>query len=34
VADASSGVATFPVTVTFTGSADQFFVGATVTPRS
>ncbi|MGZ4694958.1 MAG: RND transporter, partial [Acidimicrobiales bacterium] len=33
VADASSGVATFPVTVTFTAPADEFFVGATVTAK-
>jgi hypothetical protein len=30
VADASSGVATFPVTVTFDAAPDKFFVGATV----
>ena len=31
VADASSGVATYPVTVTFTADANDFFVGSTVT---
>jgi macrolide-specific efflux system membrane fusion protein len=31
VADASSGVATYPVTISFTASGDDFYVGSTVT---
>jgi hypothetical protein len=33
VASASSGVATYPVTVTFTADPAQFFVGGSVTAQ-